>query len=54
LCENVQRQSCSRTIPPSNGVYILAVNVTLEPNILAPNLPIPFNEANFDVLVRPP
>jgi len=33
LCENFQRQICSRTIPLSNGVYILAVNVTLEPNI---------------------
>ena len=33
LFENFQRQSCSRTIPLSNGVYMLAVNVTLEPNI---------------------
>jgi len=33
LCENFQRQGCSRTIPLSNGVYVLAVNVTLEPNI---------------------
>ena len=38
LCENFQRQSCSRTIPLSNSVYsnsvyMLAVNVTLEPNI---------------------
>ena len=33
LCENFQRQSCSRIIPLSNGVYMLAVNVTLEPNI---------------------
>ena len=31
--DNFQRQSCSRTIPLSNGVYKLAVNVTLEPNI---------------------
>jgi len=22
LCENVQRQSCSKTIPLSNGVYV--------------------------------
>jgi len=33
LCENFQRQSCNGTIPLSNGVYMLAVNVTLEPNI---------------------
>ena len=33
LCENFQRQSCSRTIPLSNGVYVLAVHITLEPNI---------------------
>ena len=33
LCENFQQQSCSRTIPLSNGVYMFAVNVTLEPNI---------------------
>jgi len=35
LCENFQRQSCSRKIPISNGVglYMLAVYVTLEPNI---------------------
>jgi len=33
LCENFQRQSCSRTIPLSNGVYMLAVNVTRELNI---------------------
>jgi len=33
LCENFQRQSCSRTIPLSNGVYMLGVNVTPEPNI---------------------
>jgi len=33
LCENFQRQSCSRTTPLSNHVYTLAVNVTLEPNI---------------------
>jgi len=33
LCENFQQQSCSRTIPLSNGVYMLVVNVTLEPNI---------------------
>ena len=33
LCENFRQQSCSRTIPLANGVYMLAVNVTLEPNI---------------------
>ena len=33
LCENFQRQSCGRTIPLSNGVYMFTVNVTLEPNI---------------------
>jgi len=33
LCENFQQQSCSRTSPLSNGVYMLAENVTLEPNI---------------------
>ena len=33
LCENFQRQSCSGTIPLSNGVYMLAVNVTIQPNI---------------------
>ena len=33
LCENFQRHICSRTIPLSNGVYMLVVNVTLEPNI---------------------
>jgi len=33
LCENFQWQSYSRTIPLSNGVYMLAVNVTLGPNI---------------------
>jgi len=33
LCENFQWQSRSRTISLSNGVYMLAVNVTLEPNI---------------------
>jgi len=31
LCKNFQRQSCSRTIPLSNGVYMLTVNVTLKP-----------------------
>ena len=31
LCENFQRQSCSITIPPSNGPQILARNVTLQP-----------------------
>jgi len=29
LCENFQRQICSRTISLSNGVYMLGVNVTL-------------------------
>ena len=29
LCKNFQRQSCSRTIPLSNGVYMLGVNITL-------------------------
>jgi len=33
LCENFQRQSCSRTVRLSNGVYMWAVNVNLEPNI---------------------
>jgi len=33
LCKNFVQQSCSRTIPLSSGVYMLAVNVTLEPNI---------------------
>jgi len=33
VCENFQQQGCSRTIPLSNGVYMLAVNVTLQPNI---------------------
>jgi len=33
LCENFQQQSCNRTIPLSNGVEMLAVNVTLQPNI---------------------
>jgi len=34
LCEIFQRKSCSRTIPLTNGVlYMLAGNVTLEPNI---------------------
>ena len=35
LCENFQRQSYSRTIPLSRGVEMLAVNVTLQSNILA-------------------
>jgi len=29
----LQHGLCSRTIPLSNGLYMLAVNVTLEPNI---------------------
>jgi len=29
LCENFQQQTCSKTIPLSNHVYILGVNVTL-------------------------
>jgi len=33
LCENFQLQSCSRTIRLSNSVYMLAVNVTHDPNI---------------------
>jgi len=33
LCKNFQRQSCSKTIPLFNGVYISTVNVTVEPNI---------------------
>ena len=33
LCNNFQRQSYSRTISLSNGVYTLVVNVNLEPNI---------------------
>ena len=33
LCENIQRQRYSRTISLSNGVYMLKVNVTLQPNI---------------------
>jgi len=33
LCENFQLRGCSTTIPLSNGVYMLPVNVTLEPNI---------------------
>jgi len=33
LCENFHRQSCSRTIPLSNGVYTWAVNVTFEANV---------------------
>jgi len=33
LCENFLQQSCSRTIPLSNGVYMLVVNVTLQLNI---------------------
>jgi len=33
VCENFQRQSCSRAIPLYNGVYMLAINVTLKPNI---------------------
>jgi len=39
LCENLQRQSCSRTIHLSNGVHMLAVNVTLQPNILPQSEP---------------
>jgi len=48
LCENSQRQSCSRTIPLSNGVYtcMLAVNVTLKPPSLT--------KADCDVLVPQP
>ena len=33
LCENFQKQSCSKTIPLSKGVLMLAVNVTIQPNI---------------------
>ena len=33
LCENFQPQTCSRTIPLSNGLYMLSVNVTLKPDI---------------------
>jgi len=33
LCENFQRQTYSRPIPLSNDLYMLAVNITLEPNI---------------------
>jgi len=33
LFENFQQQRCSRIIAQSNGVYMLAVNVTLESNI---------------------
>jgi len=32
LCENFQRQSCSRTISLSKGVYMLAINVIAELN----------------------
>ena len=46
LCENFQRQSCSRTIPLSNGSYKLAVNVTLEPNIY-PKVTHPFYKSRF-------
>ena len=53
LCEKFQRQRCSRTIHLSNGVYILAVNVTHEPNI-QPKVIHPFNKADFDVLVHQP
>ena len=52
LCENFQQQSCSRTIPLSNGV--LAVNVTLEPNISPQSDPTLFNKADVDVLVHQP
>ena len=33
LCENFQRQGCNITIPLSNGPWILARNVTLQPKI---------------------
>jgi len=33
LCMKTSSGSCSKTIPLSNGVYMLAVNVTLERNI---------------------
>jgi len=45
FCENVQRQSCSRTIPLSNGVKMLAVNVTLQP--FSPKVSYPFNKGGF-------
>jgi len=35
LCKNFQQHSCSRTIPLSNYVYTLAVNVTLTPQRVA-------------------
>jgi len=38
LCENFQQRRCSRTIPLSNGVYMLAVNITLKPKSDPPHL----------------
>jgi len=53
LCENFQRQSCSKAIPLSNVVYMLTVeeplNLTFNPKVTHP-----FNKADFDVLVRHP
>jgi len=45
-CENFQQQSCSRTIPLSNGVYMLAVNVTLN-LIFGPKLTHPLQQRRF-------
>ena len=42
LRENFQQQSCNIVIPLSNGPWILARNVTLQPKI-QPQGPIPYN-----------
>ena len=51
LCENFQQQSCSRTIPLSNGVNTLAVYVTLQPNIQPQSDPPLSIKADFDLLM---
>jgi len=46
LCKNFQRQSCRITVPLSNGVYMLTVNVTLK-LIFSPKLTHSFNKSRF-------
>jgi len=54
LCENFQRHSCSKTISVTDGVYKLAVNVTLEPYIWPQSNSPLSTKADFDVLVPQP
>ena len=45
LYRNFKRQSCGKTIPLSNCVYMLAAHVTLKPNIWSQSDPPPSTKA---------